>query len=228
MKKISFLVILLGAILLSSCTSTNMKQDVYADFYAEEPVSILIMPVINNSVEVEVKDTFYTYLSKPLCEAGYYVYPPYLTMEILQKESAGDSEMFIEQSVEKFGSYFGADLVLFTRINYCSKMALLGQIVVNVDYILRSTKTDEILYEKTVEVVKDTSIDADSDGSAGLLGFIGSLVATSINTAIEDYESLMSLNCENGLGYLPAGKYSPKYGLDGEEYAGIKEMRISR
>lgn len=228
MKKISFCVILLAALLLSSCASNNMKQDAYADWYQESPVSILIMPVINNSVEVSVKDTFYTCLAKPLCEAGYYVFPTYLTMEMLQKESAGDSEMFIEGNVENFGNYFGADMVLFTRINQCSKVALLGEVVVDIDYILRSTKTGAVLYKKHVEVTKDTSVDMDSSGEAGILGLIGSLVATSINTAIEDYQDMMATNCETALVYLPAGKYSPKYGIDGEEDAGAQEIYIGK
>jgi len=227
MKKISFCITLLATMLLSSCaTSYAMKQDVYADFYKEEPVSILIMPVINESVDVVSKDTFYTCLAEPLCEAGYYVYPPYLTMEILQKESAGDSEMFINQSVAKFGDYFGADLVLFTRIRQCSKVAVLGKIVVEIDYVLRSTKTGAVLYNKSVEVVEDTSVKTSSNG--GLLSLISALVITSVTTAVEDYQHLMILNSKSALEYLPAGKYSPKYGIDGEEDAGRTDIYISR
>lgn len=220
MKKIPFILVLLAGIILSSCASNNMKQDVYSDFYEESPVTVLIMPVINNSMEVDMKSALYATLAKPLCEAGYYVLPPHLTMEILQRESVLDSELFIDQSVTRFKEYFGADMVLFTRINQCAKVALLGTIIVDVDYELRSTKTDAVLYSKNVTVIKDTSVKEESDETSVLFKVFSSLVSTSINTALTTYEDLIVENSSLGLSYLPAGKYSPKHWRDGEEDAG--------
>ncbi len=42
----------------------------------------------------------------PLCEKGYYVCSPYLTMELLQQESAYDAEMFIEGTLAPFKTIF--------------------------------------------------------------------------------------------------------------------------
>lgn len=226
MKKNSFILIILAGIFFASCASDNMKQDVYSSFYEEDPVSVLIMPVINDSLEVDMKNALYTTLAKPLCEAGYYVFPPHLAMEILQRESAGDAELFIDKDVSLFWDYFGADMVLFTRINQCAKVALLGKIIVDIDYELRSTKTNAVLYSKNVSIVKDTNIHEDHEGDNDVLfSVISNLIATSINTAITSYEDMVIENSNLGLKYLPAGKYSYKYGLDLEEEAGPHEIK---
>ena len=63
--------------------------------YEEKPVTLLVMPPINNSSNVEAKDLLYTSISKPLAEAGYYVISTMLAMDILKAESAYDAEMFV-------------------------------------------------------------------------------------------------------------------------------------
>ena len=61
----------------------------------KKPLTILIMPPINNTNHAEAKEYFYSSLAKPLCEKGYYVVSPFLSMDLLKQESAYDSEMFI-------------------------------------------------------------------------------------------------------------------------------------
>ena len=72
MKKIIFLC--LAALYLSSCgtskssTASIGRIDQYPKMYAESPVSIVVMPPINQTNHVEAKDYFYTTLYAPLCE----------------------------------------------------------------------------------------------------------------------------------------------------------------
>ena len=92
----NYLIVALAIILLSSCAESITRGKQYAKLYEEKPVSIVVMPPINQTNAVEAKDFFYTTMYMPLCEKGYYVYSPYLTMEMFQTESAYDSEMFLE------------------------------------------------------------------------------------------------------------------------------------
>jgi len=46
------------------------------------------MPPINKSTNVEAKEYFHSTMNIPIANAGYYVIPPFLSMEILKKESA--------------------------------------------------------------------------------------------------------------------------------------------
>ena len=95
MKKILF--IALAAITFVSCTTPRTMGEQYAAMYDEKPVTIAIMPPINQTTHAEAKDYFYTTMYLPLCEKGYYVYSPYITMEMFQQESAYDAEQFLEK-----------------------------------------------------------------------------------------------------------------------------------
>ncbi|MBR6775144.1 MAG: DUF799 family lipoprotein, partial [Bacteroidales bacterium] len=89
MKKIyNLLIIGVALLLFSSCATTSLytRASLYPKMYEERPVSLLVMPPINNTTNVEAKDLLYTSISYPLVEAGYYVVSPHLAMEFLKNE----------------------------------------------------------------------------------------------------------------------------------------------
>ena len=224
MRKLIKLIII--AVLFASCSTTQpiAKSVAYKGVYDEKPVSILLMPPINRSTNVEAKEFFHSTLCMPLAEQGYYVIPSFLSMEILKKESAYDSEMFLNGSLQKFGEVFGADVALFTIIHRWDKSGLAGSVKVEVEYILKSTKTNEILYSRKGLIVYDTSMRSNSGGMAGL---IVSMAATAIKTAATNYVVVARACNKYTLTDMPAGKYSPKSQLDKEELAGAKEFRAT-
>ena len=112
MKKL--ILFALVAITLASCSTPKTMGEQYAAMYDEKPVAIAVMPPINRTTHAEAKDFFYTTMYLPLCEKGYYVYSPYLTMEMFQQESAYDAEMFLENDLTAFRNVLGADAVMFT------------------------------------------------------------------------------------------------------------------
>ena len=114
MKQILMLV--LTAIVVVSCSSTKTMGEQYPAMYEEKPVTIAIMPPINQTTHAEAKDYFYTTMYLPLCEKGYYVFSPYLTMEMFQQESAYDAENFLEGDLSIFRKVLGADAAMFTII----------------------------------------------------------------------------------------------------------------
>ena len=202
MKK---LLLILGVVIgcLTSCTS------------------IAIMPPINHTTHVEAKDFFYTTLYMPLCEKGYYVYSPYLTMELFQQESAYDAELFLNGSLTAFKEVLGADAVMFTVIKDWSRSNIGGRLSVTIEYVLRSTKTGETLYNREGHITVDTSI---SSGMGGL-GLLVDMVATAINTAATD-NVVAGRRCNAFvLSDLPAGKYSPYFGKDMDNPAGKKVVK---
>lgn len=212
---------LIAAMAFASCTTPVLMGDQYAKMYEEKPLTIAIMPPINQTTHAEAKDYFYTTLYQPLCEKGYYVFSPYLTMEMFQQESAYDAEMFLEGDVSTFGKVLGADAVMFTIIKDWKRKTALGYLDVNIEYVLRSTKTGEILYNREGDIRLDTSINAGSSG----LGALVSLVATAVNTAVTD-KVIAGRRCNAYvLTDLPAGKYSPSHGADSANPAGKKIFR---
>ena len=114
MKKI--IGIIMAVVSLASCSTPTTLSKQYPGMYEEKPLSIAIMPPINQTTHAEAKDYFYTTMYMPLCEKGYYVYSPYLTMEMFQQESAYDAEMFLEADLTPFRNVLDADAAMFTII----------------------------------------------------------------------------------------------------------------
>ena len=212
MKKIIF-VSLAVIVALSSCTTTKVaKSKRYAQMYEEKPIAILVMPPINRSTKVEAKELFYSSLVVPITQRGYYVMPPLLTMEILKEESAYDAEMFVNSSMKQVGNLFGVDAVLFTTIHEWAKTTVASQIRVVVEYTLKSAHTDEVLFNRKGDIVYSPNANTGS--------FIGNMVANMLTTAFTK-EIEMGRKCNiYTLGDIPAGKYSPSWGTDGETAAG--------
>lgn len=219
MKKLTILII--AVISLISCGSTKKTMgEQYSAMYEEKPLTIAIMPPINQTTHVEAKDYFYTTMYLPLCEKGYYVYSPYLTMEMFQQESAYDAELFLEGDLTPFRNILGADAVMFTIIKKWKRNNIGGKLSVQVEYILRSTKTGQKLYQKEGDIGVDTSIDTG-------FGLIANLIATSINTAVTD-KIVAGRKCTAFvLSDLPAGKYSQFHEKDSVNPAGKSFIKAS-
>lgn len=224
MKKLLYFTIII-LIVASSCTTTSKipKSTAYKGIYDEKPLSVLLMPPINRSTNVEAKEYFHSTLNIPIANAGYYVVPPFLSMEILKRESAYDSELFLDAPLTKFGEVFGADVVVFTIIHKWDKSGLAAKVYVEVEYIIKSIKTNEVIYTRKGNVTYDASINS---GAGGLAGALVNMAASAINTALTKYVDVARACNAYTFKDLPAGKYSPIYGTDGAEMSGKKEYRV--
>ncbi len=214
------------AVVLASCMTakTEKKNVAYAGMYEEKPVSVLLMPPINRSTAVEAKEYFYSTLMTPVAEHGYYVIPPFISMEILKRESAYDAERFLEAPLKKFGQLYGADVALFTVIHKWDKSALFNTITIDVEYIFRSVDTGATLYKRRGAIVYDTSV---ASGGGSIWALVAKVAVNAIATAATDYVPV-SRQCNNyTLSDMPAGKYHKDFGLDGDKPAGAPQFQAS-
>ena len=208
MKKILYLVIL--CCMATSCGMLNSvtRESQYAKMYEEKPVTLLVMPPINNSANVEAKELLYTSISRPLVEAGYYVISPLLAMDVLKAESAYDAEMFFDAPLTPFRNYFGADAVVFSVIDTWTKKGM--GIETKIRYVIKSTHTHEILFDRSCDLYLDLSVNSESKSG---LGALINLAASVINTAVTDH--IIAARKANYfiLRDIPRGKYSPEHML---------------
>ena len=195
------------------------RESQYAKMYEEKPVTLLVMPPINNSTNVEAKDLLYTSISRPLAEAGYYVISPLLAMDILKAESAYDSENFFDAPLTAFNNYFGADAVVFSIIDSWAKKGL--GIQTKIRYVIKSAYTNEILFDRSCDLYLDLSIDSDSKSA---LGALIDLAASAINTAATDHIIAARKANYYILRDIPRGKYSPDYMSDKDIIAEEKDI----
>ena len=213
----------MAVVSLVSCSTPTTLGQQYPGMYEEKPLTIAIMPPINQTTHAEAKDYFYTTMYMPLCEKGYYVYSPYLTMEMFQQESAYDAEMFLESDLTPFRNVLNADAAMFTIIKEWRRNNIGGMLTVKVEYILRSTKTGQTLYNREGEINVDTSLDSGNKGFGALV----SMIATAINTAATD-KVVAGRRCTAFvLADLPAGKYSPMHEKDASTPAGKRFIRAT-
>lgn len=210
MKKI-LLILFVLPLIFASCVSSQhgvglTKEARYPKFYEEQPTSILIMPPINKTNNVAAKEYMYTTLYQPLCNLGYYVFPPYMTLDILQRESAYDSEVFIEGDLSKFREYIGADLLLFTIIHNWKKG--ISSINTQIEYRLVSTQSNEVLYSH----VGDLTLDFSSADNSGLFRLLAEVISTATTPIVEVARNSNSYMLRD----MPKGKYSESYMQDKE------------
>lgn len=220
MKRLIYFI--LACCFIASCgvTNTATRGSHYPKMYEEKPLTLLVMPPINNSSNVEAKDLLYTSISRPLIEAGYYVISPLITMDVLKAESAYDAENFFEAPLDKFQNYFGADAVVFSVIDTWEKRSM--GIETEIRYVIKSAHTNEILFDRTCDLYLDLSLY--SRKSDGLIGALVDLAASAINTAITEH----IVAARNANYYImqdiPRGKYSDEHIIDKDYSADEKDI----
>ena len=222
--KLNLISISTAIIFLGSCSSmSNLKKsEAYKGFYSEEPTTVLLMPPINRSTNVEAKEFFHSTLHTPLADKGFYVIPPFLSMEILRKESAYDSENFLNTSLSKFGEVFGADMALFTIIHRWDKG--FSSVKVEVEYLIKSCKTNELIYTRRGTINYNTMT---SSGAGGAFGAIANLALTAVKTLSTKYVDVARICNSYTFSDIPVGKYCAKNPMEKDELAGKKVFKVN-
>ena len=219
MKRILYFAILCCMATSCGMLNTVTRESQYAKMYEEKPITLLVMPPINNSANVEAKEFLYTSISRPLVEAGYYVISPLLAMDVLKAESAYDAEVFFDSSLSIFQNYFGVDAVVFSVIDTWTKKGF--GVETNIRYVIKSAHTNETLFDRSCDLYLDLSVNS---GSNGLLGALVDLAASAINTAATDHIIAARKANYYILRDIPRGKYSPDYMQDKEVIADKKDV----
>ncbi len=212
MKKsvVSIFAGMISAVIFASCASTTKVAE-FPKMYEEDPVTIMIMPPINNSSLAEAVDCFYTTMNTPICEAGYYVLPPELTLATLEKENY-NSRALLDGDLTEIGKRFGADVAVFTIIKSYKKLTY--SVDIEVEYFFKSTKTNEVLYHH------DINLSYAPGSSSGL-------IRAAIATSLIDHAIVITEANNEILSDLPAGKYrTEQHGADKEEKANFQKTSI--
>ena len=215
-----FSIIGIIAIAITSCSTSQFTRcNQYPKMYEEKPLTILVMPPINNTNHVEAKDLLYTSIERPIAEAGYYVVSPLLSMEVMKAESAYDAELFIDGKLDKFKQFFGVDAVVFSIIDVWEKQGF--GIDTKIHYIIKSTKTNEIIFDRSCDLYLDLSVNS---GSGGIIGALADLTASAINTAVTQHIAAARKANTYIFMDIPRGPYRSEYLQDKEETADKKDI----
>ncbi|MFN3574870.1 MAG: GNA1162 family protein [Phenylobacterium sp.] len=140
------LALALGAALAGCATAPTTKD--YSAFRAESPRSILVVPALNNTLNVPAPDFFLSTISRPFAERGYYVFPAHMVKRTMEDGGLGDPGLIHSTDASRLHRLFGCDSVLYVTIQeWESKYVVLAtQTTVSFDYSLKSCKTGDVLW----------------------------------------------------------------------------------
>jgi len=215
MKNIKLIYLLCLVLFLSTACAPKYltKSEAFPQMYEYHPISILVLPPINETTAADAKEYYSTTIAEPLTLSGYYIYPIEVTSDILKAEGIYDTELLIDVPPQKFREFFDADAVLYIRILKwdTSYYVLAGNVTVGADFTLKSTDTGEELWHYDGSIVVDTS---GGDTGGGLGGLIAKVIVTAISTAATDYVPIAKRVNYTVLTSMPYGKYNPQYNKD--------------
>lgn len=131
---------ILASLLVVGCAAP-LKKDMSA-FNTAAPRSILVVPTINKSLDVDAPNYVLASLPVPVAEKGYYVFPVNTTKHVLEQEGYYEGERIHQQPTSTLAKLFGADAILYVAINRWDAQFALFTTVVTVDFDYRMVAKD--------------------------------------------------------------------------------------
>ncbi|MDR2964950.1 MAG: DUF799 domain-containing protein [Treponema sp.] len=217
MRKLTILILIIATLAMVSCVT----QD-YSAFKDSRPRSILVMPPVNQTVDITAPLTFISTATYPLAESGYYVIPVTLSSQTFIQNGVTIAEEAHQIPHARLRQIFGADAALYITItNYGSNVNLLhgrARVLVTAEAKLVDLRTGVEIW--THKIYEEDSGQRVNTSGFGLLGFVATVAVNQVINVVTDRafdvgkkanNTLLSANSYNGILY---GPYHPKY--DGE------------
>jgi hypothetical protein len=204
-------------VVLAGCA--NKPKPDYGAFRAESPHSILVVPVINKSVDVNAPDYFLATISRPLAERGYYVFPVNMVRSVLSDDGLSDANLVHAGDPRRLGELFGTDAIMYIAIERWDAryIVLSTTVTVELTYSLKSARSGQELWTNHQTVVYQPR-----SGGGGLAGLVADAVAAAITKAAPNYIPLARQANVGAIDLrrtgLPAGPHDSMYLKDKEDY----------
>ena len=210
--------LLVAALVLTGCATPPAVQD-YTAFRESKPRSILVLPPLNNSPEVNATSSILSLATYPLAESGYYVIPVSLMDETFKQNGMTTANDIHTVPQPKLREIFGADTALYVTVSkYGSTYTVIKSVVeVAVDAELVDLRSGRSLYKGTAFA---SSAENNNNNSGGLIGMLITAAIQQIANNVTDAghgmantatQRLLAAGRPNGMLY---GPYSPKFGTD--------------
>ncbi len=228
-----FLPIVAGLVLvtlaMAGCVSGPAPKD-YTAFKQAAVRSLLVVPVINHSVDTKAADYFLTTLSVPLAERGYYVFPVNATKKLLEGDGLADPQLIHGTSTPRVAGLFGADAVLYVEVvEWRAVYAILSShVVVHFVYTLKDGKGNKLLWQDEQTLNVQTS----GGGSGNLLAdAIVAAIQSAVDKLSGDYTRVATMANAAALLVdkqgIPYGPYSPSFSQNNSKFPSIGTGHVS-
>jgi len=205
--------------LLAGCATPPPQKD-YSAFKQAKPASILVLPPVNLSPDVNASFSMLSHATLPLAESGYYVMPVALVNETFKQNGLANPPEMHEAPLPKLREIFGADAAMYIQITrYGTVYTVLDSAaVVSASARLVDLRTGTELWTGAATASNNEG-NNQGGGLAGML--ISALVKQVMNNLTDASHSvagvtstrLLSAGTPQGLLYGPR---SPMHGKEGQ------------
>ncbi|VVE80212.1 DUF799 domain-containing protein [Pandoraea sputorum] len=207
------------AAVMTGCAVHQAKPYDYTAFKESKPKSILVLPPLNESPDIDATYSVLSQVTVPLGEAGYYVMPVTLVDESFRQNGLTVAGDIHQVSPAKLREIFGADAALYLKISqYGTKyMVLDSATVVTVSAELIDLRNGAKLWSGAASASNN---EGNNSGGGGLIGMLVTAAVKQIVNSVSNAgytvagtanARLLSAGRPNGMLYGPR---SPKYGTD--------------
>jgi hypothetical protein len=106
---------MLSLAITAGCATQQQPKD-YSQFLAHKPRSILVLPPLNQSTQVEAPYIYLSTITQPLAECGYYVFPVAIVDAFMKENGLPSADEMQTVPLNKIREILGADAVLYVTI----------------------------------------------------------------------------------------------------------------
>ena len=178
-RNLALLSALAIAAAMGGCAANKVAEKDMSAFRAAAPRSILVVPAVNKSLDVDAPNYMLSALTVPLAEKGYYVFPVNTTKVVLQQEGFYEGEQVRAQPTPVLAKLFGADAVLYVTINRWDAQYAVIAATVTVEFEYRLVYKDGTEIWSAQQRLQYTPQNNNTGGGA-----LGALVAAVVSAAM--------------------------------------------
>lgn len=202
--------------LLTGCATPPKPYD-YTAYKEAKPASILVLPPLNATPDVQATPSVLAQVTYPLAESGYYVLPVSLVDETLKNNGMHSAQEAHDIPFAKLREIFGADAGLYTKVTrYGSVYQVINsETTVTLEAKLVDLRSGQMLWEGSASA---SSAEQNNSSQGGLIGLLVKAVVDQIIASTTDRshpmagiasQRLLSAGRPNGLLFGPR---SPNHG----------------
>jgi hypothetical protein len=183
MKRLGLIAALLAPLVLGACATKPQKD--YSAFQRARPASILVLPPLNESPDIKATPAVWSSVTRPLAEAGYYVFPVTLADETFKQNGVTTSYDAQQISAEKLRQFFGADAALYVTVREfgSSYHVIVSETAVQINAKLVDLRDGALLWEGTARA---SSGEQQQQGQGSIIGLLVQALVNQIISSSTD------------------------------------------
>lgn len=211
MKNLKLSLVFLCLMMTVGCATTS-DPDRLDDFHSAAPKSILVVPPVNMTTDVQGTTSVLATLPFYLAEKGYYVFPVNTVKTLLEYEGYYEPAEAHAAPPEQLANLFKADSILYVTIHEWTSKYLLLTTTTEVDFEYRIVNADGAEIWSARQRMTYTP-DNNSTGNP-MFDLIAMAVTAAVERASPNYLPLTrqaNSLAFYGVNGVPPGPYSPTY-----------------